>query len=627
MKNLLLILLGSALGAGALFGILRLSPAQPEPPVVADSAAPAAKPLWTCGMHPQILQDHPGDCPICGMKLTPVRKQAGGDGAAAADDHAIRIDPVTAQNMNLRTGTVITGPLRRTVRTVGTIDYDETSLAEVTTKFKGWIEKLYVDSTGTLVHKGDTLFDIYAPELYNAQVEYLLAMQAGAGSETMKLSALTKLKFFDIPDEQIARLAESKTPAKTVPVRSPRDGIVMEKMAVAGQMADAGMKLYRIADLATVWVLAQVYEQDLPLVKLGQEAAVTLAYLPDRTYRGRVTYIYPSVDEKTRTAKVRIELHNPGYQLKPGMFASVTLTNIVAESAVLVPDSAVLRSGETNTVFVALDGGKFKPRTVTLGLRADGDQYQVLSGLSGGEKIVTSGQFLLDSESQLRATIAKMGDGNTKSSASASGEREPPGTPEPQLGQKPPPEGGTTNRAVPVSYICPMPEHLSITYQQPGNCPLCGMALVPVTAELLAQIQPGAAVDHYTCPMPEHADVHEAKPGKCPKCGMTLVPVMKLVKAEGKRQQAESDALDKHAPPAAGSPNSSSTLPSSVPPLPSSTLPSSVPPLPSSVLPSFRSSVATPAAWYVCPMPEDNVRQNHPGKCPKCGMKLVPEKK
>ncbi len=179
-------------------------------------------------------------------------------------------------------------------------------------------------------------------------------------------------------------------------------------MVVEGQMVEAGMKLYRLADLGTVWVQSQIYEQDLPFVRLGQEATVSLSYLADRKFRGRVTYIYPTVDEKTRTAKVRMEFHNPGYFLKPGMFATVELTAELSPSALLVPDSAVLRSGEKNTVFVALEGGKFEPRTVALGLRAQGNLYQVLSGLSEGERIVTSGQFMLDSESQLREAIQKM---------------------------------------------------------------------------------------------------------------------------------------------------------------------------------------------------------------------------
>ena len=168
------------------------------------------------------------------------------------------------------------------------------------------------------------------------------------------------------------------------------------------------MKLYRLADLALVWVLSQAYEQDLAFLKLGQEAVVRLSYLPDREFRGRVTYIYPTLDEKTRTAKVRMEFHNPGFFLKPGMFATVELGAELESSTLLVPDSAVLRSGEKNTVFVALDGGKFDPRTVTLGPRSERNFYQILSGLSEGERVVTSGQFMLDSESQLREAIQKM---------------------------------------------------------------------------------------------------------------------------------------------------------------------------------------------------------------------------
>src|SRR5512143_3472854 len=168
------------------------------------------------------------------------------------------------------------------------------------------------------------------------------------------------------------------------------------------------MEMYRLADLGLVWVQAQIYEQDLAFIKLGQEAAVTLSYLPDREFRGRVTYIYPNVDEKTRTARVRMEFHNPGYFLKPGMFATVQVTSELEPSTLLIPDMAILRSGEKTTVFVALDGGKFEPRAVTLGPQAENDTYQVLSGLKEGERIVTSGQFLLDSESQLREAIQKM---------------------------------------------------------------------------------------------------------------------------------------------------------------------------------------------------------------------------
>src|SRR6266498_714352 len=542
-------------------------------------ASPAEKTFYTCSMHPQIVQDHPGSCPICGMKLMPVRKQPSPTALAAAtpslgrqdrqssavggrkikyykstmmlgeisqrprkdsmgmdmvpvyegeeETNVITVDPSTVQKMGVRTAVVTKGPLRRVIRTVGTIDYNETALADVTTKFRGWIEKLYVDSTGKQVHRGEPLFDIYSPELYSAQVEYVLSLSPSAkpdaGTDSIRSSALTKLRFFDISDEQIAELEKTKQPGKTMRVNAPRDGIVVEKMAVQGQMVDAGMKLYRLADLSLVWVQAQIYEQDLVYLKLGQEATVTLSYLTDREFRGRVTYIYPNVDEKTRTAKVRMEFHNPGYFLKPGMFATVQVTSELEPSALLAPDMAILRSGEKTTVFVALDGGKFDPRTVTLGPQAEGDMYQVLSGLNEGERIVTSGQFMLDSESQLREAIQKML--KPKEAAAKSPLGEESGTATTAKGHEGMPGMAAPTNAT-VKYICPMPEHVSIKYDRPGKCPLCGMTLVPVSQATLRKLQPGGKLLYYTCPMPEHSDVHEDKPGKCPKCGMTLIPVM-----------------------------------------------------------------------------------------------------
>ena len=302
-----------------------------EPPNAAE------KTLYTCGMHPQVVQDHPGDCPICGMKLVPARKQSAsaGEDRKKTDEkvkyykstmllgeisqtprkdsmgmdmvpvyegeeeaNAISVDPATVQKMGVRTAVVRKGPLRRVIRTVGAIDYNETALADVTTKFRGWIEKLYVDSTGKQVRKGEPLFDIYSPELYSTQNEYVLALGQGAGG--LKASARQKLKLFDISDDQIAELEKTRQPQRTLRVNAPIDGIVVEKMAVQGQMVEAGMKLYRLADLGIVWVQSQIYEQDLALLKLGQEAEVSLSYMPDRKFRGRVTYIYPTVDEKTR---------------------------------------------------------------------------------------------------------------------------------------------------------------------------------------------------------------------------------------------------------------------------------------------------------------------------------------
>jgi len=477
------------------------------------SSSPTEKKLYTCSMHPQVIQDQPGDCPICNMTLTPVRKEP----ASAQKDRqesgrkvkyykstmllgeisqtprkdsmgmemipvyegeeetqTITVDPATVQKMGVRTAVVTKGPLRRVIRTVGTIDYNETALADVTTKFRGWIEKLYVDSTGKQVHKGEPLFDIYSPDLYNAQNEYVLALSQG-GTGGLKASGRQKLKLFDVSEDQIAQLEKTRQPQRTLRVDAPIDGIVVEKNAVQGQMVEAGMRLYRLADLGIVWVQSQIYEQDLSLLKLGQEAEVSLSYLPDRKFRGRITYIYPTVDEKTRTARVRMEFHNPGLFLKPGMFATVELHAELEPDALLIPDTAVLRSGDKNTVFVALEGGKFEPRNVTIGARSENDQMQILTGLKEGERVVTSGQFMLDSESQLREAIQKM---LNPASASATPVEHAQHTAVASVSS--PVQTATPQ---PSNYVCPMPEHASIKYDHPGKCPICAMTLIPATEE------------------------------------------------------------------------------------------------------------------------------------------------
>jgi multidrug efflux pump subunit AcrA (membrane-fusion protein) len=476
--------------------------------------------LYTCGMHPQIVQDHPGSCPICGMKLVPLKKQTSATQTQQAnakgerqikyykstmmigeisnmprkdsmgmdmvpvyegeeEGKTITIDPTTVQKMGVRVAPVTRGPVRREIRTVGAVDYNETALADVTTKFRGWIENLYVDSTGKQVKKGEPLFDIYSPDLYSAQNEYVLALNQNS---PLRNSARQKLELFDISDDQIAELEKSRQPQRTLRVNAPIDGVVVEKMAVKGQMVDAGMKLYRLADLGIVWVQSQIYEQDLALVRLGQEAEVSLSYLPDRKFRGAVTYIYPTVDEKTRTARVRMEFHNPGLFLKPGMFATVELHAEVSPAALLIPDTAVLRSGEKNTVFVAVDGGHFEPRDVTLGARSENNMLEVLSGVNAGEKVVTSGQFMLDSESQLREAIQKMlGPSVTPAIAQT--------PPQEAIAAATPPPMPT---ALPMSFVCPMPEHASIRYDHPGKCPICSMTLIPAPADT-PHIQPSAA--------------------------------------------------------------------------------------------------------------------------------------
>lgn len=525
--------------------------------------------LYTCGMHPQVIQDHPGDCPICGMKLTLIHNDLSAAPTVAAPG-VISVDATTRQYLNLRTEIVQRGPLRKTIRTVGTIDYNESALADVNTKFRGWVEQLDVDTTGQLVHRGEPMLEIYSPELYRAEVEYVQTLATASTNDPavagLRVAAADKLRFLDVPEAQINRLEQTRQPLKSLPVVAPRSGFVIEKNVVANQMVEAGERLYRLADLGVVWVLAEIYEQDLAAVQLGQEAVVRVAAFPDREFRGRVTYIYPTVDEKTRTARVRLEFENPGYFLKPGMFVSAQIRAQLADTALLVPESAVLRSGTKNTVFVALDDGRFVAREVILGVAAEDEREQVLQGLQAGERVVTSGQFLLDSESQLREAIEKMRGPTPPLTGASLAETNPPAEsvrPEP-----------VPTEAAPVVYVCPMPEHVSIVYDQPGQCPICGMELVPVNPATLAQIQPGGRVLYYTCPMPEHANVHAAGPGKCPLCQMTLIPVMA--------------SPTNSTPPAAAAP---------------------VPPVP---------------LHYTCPM-HPAVISDHPGKCPQCGMNLVPQ--
>ena len=412
------------------------------------SATSAAGQLYTCGMHPQIIKKEPGDCPICGMKLTPIRANSTGVAKSGAGERKIKyykssmnpgevspkpgkdsmgmdlvpvydgenssaitiqIDAATIQRMNFKTGTVTRGPVIREFRTVGTIAYNEQGLRDITTKYEGWIEKLFVNASWTVVKTGDPLFEIYSPDLYNAQLNYLVAFRAeGEAGGPLTRGALARLQLFDLPAATITELTRAGEAQRTYVFRAPADGMVIEKMVVAGQMMKPGERIYRLADLSSVWVLAQIFEQDLGFVRPGQEATVRVTYGPERLISGRVETLLPQVEEQTRSATARIVLPNSDGSLRPGMFVDVRFAAQIADDAVLVPDLAVLRSGEHNTVFVALDGGSFEPRGIKLGARSQGNFYEVLSGLAAGDRVVTSGQFMLDSESQLRDAIQKM---------------------------------------------------------------------------------------------------------------------------------------------------------------------------------------------------------------------------
>jgi Cu(I)/Ag(I) efflux system membrane fusion protein len=331
----------------------------------------------------------------------------------------IMVDPAKQQLIGLRTAEASLRPLEKTIRTVGRVEYDERKLKQINTKIDGWIERLYVDFTGQLVKRGDPLFSIYSPELVSTQEEYLLALEAkrrvssspflqvAASGDSLLEAARRRLLLWDITPEQIAELERTGKPTKALTLASPIDGFVIEKMATQGMKVDPSMVLYKIADLSAVWVYADVYEYEMPLVRQGQQATVRLSYYPGQTFRGRVIYVYPYLDTKTRTAKLRLELPNTAdWKLKPGMFADVELKADLGRR-LAVPREAILDSGTRQIVFVEKGNGHFEPKEVTLGMRVDGQQ-EILAGLKAGSRVVASANFFLDSESKLRESMGLM---------------------------------------------------------------------------------------------------------------------------------------------------------------------------------------------------------------------------
>ncbi len=370
---------------------------------VAVTGESGAVQYYTCGMHPWVILPAPGDCPICHMALTPI------DPSKFSGD--VTIDPVVVQNMGVRVEPVVRGPLTKTIRTVGTVDYNERAVRDINVKIAGWIEKLHLDFLGAPVEEGDPLFELYSPQLFSAQKEYLLAWKGrerGEANEQMFQSARTRLEYYDITDQQLAELRKDGEPAKTMTIRSPYKGAVIAKHANEGMKVDPGMQVYRIADLSKVWVLVTLYEYQLPYVETGMKASMSLPYIPGQTFEGEVIYIYPYLEEKTREVQVRLEFENPGNLLKPGMFANVQLSNTLAAEKTLVPRSAVIDTGERQVAFVSNGEGKFEPRQLKLGVSTGEGMMEVLSGLKPGEMVVTSGQFLIDSEAKIRAALAKM---------------------------------------------------------------------------------------------------------------------------------------------------------------------------------------------------------------------------
>lgn len=323
---------------------------------------------------------------------------------------AVEISPERQQLIGVRFGKVEKRPLNKVIRTVGRIDYDEKRLFTVSPKIGGWIEDLYVDFTGKHVKQGERLLTIYSPDLVSAQEEYLIALRAAkalGSRQTLVESARRRLKLWDISDDQIKALEERGQVSKTLTLHSPFSGIVLERMAYQGMNVTPGMALYKLADLSVVWLYADIYEYELPLIRPGQDGKVELSYYPGESFKGKVIYIYPYLDAATRTAKVRFEFSNPKGLLKPGMFANVEI-KIPLGTRLAVPEGAIIDTGTRKVAFIDLGAGYFEPREVKLGTKVE-NYYVVLTGLKEGERVVTSANFLIDSESKFKEAAAGMG--------------------------------------------------------------------------------------------------------------------------------------------------------------------------------------------------------------------------
>jgi Cu(I)/Ag(I) efflux system membrane fusion protein len=338
------------------------------------------------------------------------------EGEAADESGTVKIGLAKVQKLGVQSAPVQRRTLSRAIRAVGTVQPDERRLYIVNTKFEGWIEKLDVNATGQTVRRGQPLMEVYAPELVVAAREYLLASRAlrdmaGAGPEIrnsasqLAEAALQRLANWDISADQVKRLRNAGTVTRTLTLRAPADGTVMEKMAVEGMHFTAGDPLYRIADLSTVWVTADIFEQDIGALRRDQDAKISVNAYPATEFGGKVDFVYPTVTQETRTGKVRIVVPNADGRLKTGMYANVALDTAVADRPVLaVPDSAVIDSGTRQAVLIERGEGTFEPREVKLGGHADGF-YEVRQGLVSGERVVVSANFLIDAESNLRAAL------------------------------------------------------------------------------------------------------------------------------------------------------------------------------------------------------------------------------
>ncbi len=455
---------------------------------------------YTCGMHPEIISDEPGYCPLCGMKLTPKK-----DGLSSTAG-GILIDPTTSQNMGIVTSAASYQNLVRKIKSFGEVAYSEPNIHKVNLKVEGWVEKLYADETGLEISKNQPLFEIYSPKLVAAQEEYLNALRqaennSSNSAKNILAAARKRLSNWDISDNQIDALSDESDIKRTMIFYSPTGGIIIAKNITNGEFLKPGKELYQIADLSTVWVRAYVYEQDVPYISLGQTADISFPSVPGRIFRSKINYISPFLNSK-RQVEIRFEIDNSNIKLRPEMYAEVSIDSQLKGERLVIPYSAVIHSGAKEIVYVKGDENSYLPRIISTGAVGDDDLIEVVSGLNDGELVVTSGQFMLDSESRLNEALAdgvQVGHNHSAEHESASDEFDPD-----EL-------VATGGHDI---YTCPMPAHYSQLQYGKGNCSECGMRLVPLGQTDNKKV--------YVCPMSECETVQDYK-GTCPVCGMNLV--------------------------------------------------------------------------------------------------------
>jgi Cu(I)/Ag(I) efflux system membrane fusion protein len=420
----------------------------------------SSRQLYHCPMHPSVVQDHPGECPICSMTLvpkpeanvkpSPAMKPAASTGTpamAGEPNHGVPglatvdLTPDRIQLIGMRTATVTHQALGGELRTVGVIGANERGLAQINTRFAGWIQRLLVSDTGQRVRRGQVLATIYSPDVLRAEQELLVARgwstsegdakpghHGDSFTASLDASARGRLELLGISAQEIDEVLRTGKAVEAIGIRSPVDGYVIGKSAVAGVAVQPGTVLFEVADLSQVWMTAEIYEQDISRIHVGQKARLELASFPGETHTGKVQFIYPMLDSASRTLRIRLEFRNRsdrnGPRLRPGMYGTVYL-DLPSTSSLTVPAEAIVDTGETRYLFVAKEGGHFEPRMVKVGARLK-DRVEVLSGVSEGETVVTTGNFLIDSESRLRAAIdgqtsgAVAGGGPSSSSSSTS---------------------------------------------------------------------------------------------------------------------------------------------------------------------------------------------------------------